>query len=71
MKTISVRDTVYEVLKSLKEKDEELSDVVERLVTTSKGADLSDFFGILKESEVLNGLAEDTMRIRESTKFRV
>jgi predicted CopG family antitoxin len=52
MKTISVRDTVYEVLKSLKEKDEELSDVVERLVTTGKGADLSDFFDILKESEV-------------------
>jgi len=71
MKTIAVRDTVYEVLKSLKEKDEELSDVVERLVTTSKDADLSAFFGILKESDVLNSLAEDTRRLRESSRFRI
>jgi len=71
MKTIAVRDTVYEVLKGLKGKDEELSDVVERLVTPSKGADLSAFFGILKESDVLNGLAEDTRRLRESSRFRI
>jgi predicted CopG family antitoxin len=62
MKTTAVRDAVYEVLKRLKGEDEELSDVVERPVTTSKGTDLSAFFGVLKDSDVLKSLAEDTRR---------
>lgn len=71
IKTISVRDNVYETLKSMKKENESIGDVVERLVYKKGEADLSDFFGVLKDSEVLKGLEEDTKRIRASSRFRI
>ena len=69
-KTISIREDVYETLKSMKREDESISDAVERLIK-KKEANLEDFFGVLKDSEVLEGLEEDTKRIRASSRFRI
>ena len=69
-KTISIREDVYETIKSMKSEDESISDAVERLIE-KKEADLDDFFGVLKDSEVLEGLEEDTKRIRASSRFRI
>jgi len=70
-KTISIRDDVYETLKSMKREDESISDAVERLVTKKKETDLADFFGVLKDSEVLKGLEEDMNKIRAASRFRI
>jgi len=70
-KTISIREDVYETLKSMKRENENISDAVERLITKKKEEGLEDFFGVLKDSEVLNGLEEDTKRIRASSRFRI
>ena len=43
-KTISIRENVYEMLKSVKREDESVSDVVERRINKKRGADLADFF---------------------------
>ena len=66
IKTISIREDVYETIKSMKREDESISDAVERLITKKKEADLEDFFGVLKDSEVLKGLEEDTKRKNKS-----
>ena len=70
-KTISVRENVYETLKSMKREDESISDAVERLINKKREVNLVDFFGVLKDSEVLEGLEEDTKRIRASSRFRI
>jgi len=69
-KTISIRDDVYETIKSMRREDESISDAVERLIE-KKEANLEDFFGVLKDSEVLKGLEEDTKRIRAASRFRI
>ena len=70
-KTISIREDIYETLKSMKREDESISDAVERLINKKKEADLEDLFGVLRNSEVLKGLEEDTKRIRASSRFRI
>ncbi|NQE53377.1 hypothetical protein C5S29_07270 [ANME-1 cluster archaeon GoMg3.2] len=70
-KTISMREDVYENLKSMKREDESFCDVVEKLITKKREANLVDFFGVLKDDEVLSGLEEDTRRIRASSRFRI
>ncbi len=70
-KTISIREDVYETLKSMKREDESISDAVERLITKKKETDLADFFGVLKDSEVLKGLEEDMTKIRAASRFRI
>ena len=70
-KTILVRENVYETLKSMKREDESSSDAVERLINKKRVANLVDFFGVLKDNEVLSGLEEDTRRIRASSRFRI
>ena len=70
-KTISIREEVYENLKSMKREDESFGDVVEKLITKKREANLVDFFGVLKDNEVLSGLEEDTRRIRASSRFRI
>ena len=71
-KTISIREDVYETLKSMKREDESISDAVERLISYKKReANLVDFFGVLKDSEVLKGLEEDTKKIRATSRFRI
>ena len=71
-KTVSIREDVYKTLKSMKREDESISDAVERLISYKKReANLVDFFGVLKDSEVLNGLEEDTKKIRATSRFRI
>ena len=70
-KTISMREDVYENLKSMKREDESFCDVVEKLITKKREANLVDFFGVLKDDKVLSGLEEDTRRIRASSRFRI
>ncbi|KAF5413511.1 MAG: hypothetical protein C5S38_06290 [Candidatus Methanophagaceae archaeon] len=70
-KTISIREDVYETLKSMKREDESISDAVERLITKRKETDLADFFGVLKDSEVLKELEEDMKKIRAASRFRI
>ena len=59
-----------ETAKRLEELEKEIQ-TLKGMLISSKGPDLSDYFGILEESEVLEDLAEDTRRLRESSKFRL
>ena len=69
-KTISIREEVYNLLKSLKKENESFSDVIGKLAKKRK-SDLSEYFGILKDSKVLNEIEEDTKRIRASARQRI
>jgi len=67
-KTISIREDTYDRLKSAKRMGESFSDVIDRLLNKEKG-ELSVYFGSLKDEEVLEGLEEDSRKIRELSAF--
>jgi predicted CopG family antitoxin len=69
-KTISIRDEVYNVLKSLKRDNESFSEVIGKLAKKRK-SDLSQYFGVLKDSKVLNEIEEDYKKIRASARQRI
>ncbi|HDN81270.1 MAG: antitoxin VapB family protein [Methanomicrobia archaeon] len=69
-KTISIKDSVYEILKRSKKEDESFSDVIERLAK-EKNIDLMSFFGGLKDREVLDSIEKDSKKIRELSKVRL
>jgi len=69
-KTISIRDDTYDLLKNAKREGESFSDVIDRLLTKEKG-DLSVYFGALKDEELLEGLEEDSRKIRELSRLRI
>ena len=69
-KTISIREEVYDVLKSLKRENESFSDVIAKLAKKRK-SDLGEYFGVLKDSKVLNEIEEDTRKIRAAARQRV
>jgi predicted CopG family antitoxin len=62
-KTISIRDDVYKLLRDARREDESFSDCIERVLKKDK-ADLSDYFGALKDSPLLDELDEGSRRIR-------
>lgn len=68
-KTISIRDETYIHLKSAKLEGESFSDVIERLLKNKKG-DLSVYFGVVKDEQLLDGLEEDSRKIRKLSKLR-
>ncbi len=68
-KTISIKESVYEILKRSKRENESFSDVIERLAR-KKNIDLMSFFGELKGKEVLDAIEEDSKKIRELSKVR-
>jgi predicted CopG family antitoxin len=68
-KTLSIRDETYTMLKSAKLEGESFSDVIDRLLKKEKG-ELSVYFGALKDEELLDGLEEDSRKIRELSRFR-
>jgi len=70
MKTITIRDETYHSLVTLKEKDDNFSDVIDRLIST-KNRDIRDYAGALKDSKVLDELEDLTKKIRTSGKARV
>ena len=55
-------------LKSAKLEGESFSDVIDRLLKITK-RNLSAYFGVLKDEELLEGL-EDSRKIRKLSKFR-
>ena len=63
MKTITIRDETYHSLVTLKEKDDNFSDVIDRLIST-KNRDIRDYAGALKDSKVLDELEDLTKEIR-------
>ena len=69
-KTISIREEVYDVLKSLKRENESFSDVIGKLARKRK-SDLREYFGVLKDSNVLTEIEEDTRKIRAAARQRV
>lgn len=69
-KTISIRDDVHRRLVEAKRQDESFSDVIDRLLK-KENADLSVFFGSLKNSDLLDEIEEDSKRIRASARSRV
>ncbi|MDD5473162.1 MAG: antitoxin VapB family protein [Candidatus Methanoperedens sp.] len=69
-KTISIREEVYDILKSLKRENESFSDVIGKLAKKRK-SDLSQYFGVLKDSRVLNEIEEDYKKIRASARQRI
>jgi predicted CopG family antitoxin len=69
VKTVSLRDDVYKMLRDARLEGESFSDVIERLLKKDR-TDLSDYFGALKNSPILDGLEEDSRKIRELARPR-
>jgi len=70
MKTITIRDDTYEKLARLKRNGESFSDVIERLIE-QKDFDISRYFGILKDSEVLEKILEYSKDFRKNARLRI
>ena len=69
MKTISIRDDIYEKLASMKEEGESFSDAIEKLLRRKSG-NIRKYFGALKDSEILDEV-EKILEMRKSAKFRI
>ncbi len=69
-KTISIRHDLYEILNSTRGVTESFSNVIERLVKEKK-ANLSEFFGVLSDSRVLDELDEESKKMRENSRVRI
>jgi len=69
MKTISIRDEIYNKLVEMKEEGESFSDVIEKLLKR-KRTDIRKYFGVLRDSEVLDEI-EKCLEARKSARFRV
>ncbi len=68
-KTISIRRDLYEILNSAKGETESFSNVIERLVKEKK-VNLSEFFGVLSDSRVLDELDAESKKMRENSRVR-
>lgn len=66
-KTISIRRDLYEVLNSTRGSNESFSNVIERIIRKKK-TDLSEFFGVLSDSKVLDELDAESKKIRENSR---
>ncbi|HDM23167.1 MAG: antitoxin VapB family protein [Methanomicrobia archaeon] len=69
-KTISIKDNVYEILKNSKKEGESFSDVIERLAK-KKNMDIMEFFGKLKDKEILDSIEKDSKKIRKLSEVRL
>lgn len=63
VKTITIMDDAYQLLKKTKNKDESFSDVIRKMYS-KKNADLSRHLGVLNKKEYTN-LQKDLKKIRE------
>ncbi len=68
-KNISIKEEVYNLLNNARREDESFSDVIERLIKKDK-KDLSEYFGALKNSPLLDRLEADSRKIREMARPR-
>ena len=69
MKTITIRDELYEKLVKLKREGESFSDVIERLLNRPK-VSIRFFAGKLKDSESLRYLEDTWLEFRRSARVR-
>ncbi|MEM0079995.1 MAG: antitoxin VapB family protein [Nitrososphaerota archaeon] len=69
MKTLTIREEVYEKLVKLKKEGESFSDLLERILE-EKRPSLKDFAGILKDSAWLDELDKEILESRRSIKVR-
>ncbi|MDL1957704.1 MAG: antitoxin VapB family protein [Candidatus Desulfofervidus auxilii] len=69
MKTITIREEVYEKLVKLKREGESFSDVIERLLNRPR-ISVRFFAGRLKDSEALKYLEETWLEFRRRVKLR-
>ncbi len=69
MKTISIRDDVYNRLLEMKGEGESFSDVIEKLLER-RNTRISKYFGILRDGEVLDEI-EKCLEARKSARLRI
>ena len=69
VKTISVNDEVYKILKKVKKDDESFSELIGRLVS-ARCVSLKDYFGVLGKSQNLDGIDAHSRALRASAKVR-
>ena len=69
VKNISIKEKVYRLLKQAKKDNESFSDVIEEALTR-RSVDLKDYYGLLKDSAILEDLEKHVNQIRESARFR-
>ncbi len=63
VKSITIKEEVYMQISNMKREGESFSDVLERLV--KRKADVMDFFGMLKDSEVLLTMEREILKERK------
>jgi predicted CopG family antitoxin len=68
-KNISLKENVYDMLNDARRNDESFSDVIERLIKKDK-TNLSEYFGALKDSPLLDKIEADSRKIREMARQR-
>lgn len=68
-KTISLRPETYEALKRMKREGESFDDVIERLLLGGR-INPADYFGAIKDEDLLRGLEDDSEKIRASSVHR-
>ncbi|HUI39947.1 MAG TPA: antitoxin VapB family protein [Methanothrix sp.] len=68
-RNISIKENVYDMLNDARRNDESFSDVIERLIKRDK-KDLSEYFGALRDSPLLDELEADSRKIREMARPR-
>ena len=69
MKTLTIREEVYEKLVKLKKEGESFSDLLERILKERRPS-LRDFAGVLKDSKWLDELDKEILESRRSIKVR-
>ncbi|MHA1839769.1 MAG: antitoxin VapB family protein [Candidatus Ranarchaeia archaeon] len=69
VKNISIRDRVYKLLKQIKKDNESFSDVIEEILT-GKRLDLKEFYGVLRDSQVLQEIEIHAEQMRKTARVR-
>ncbi len=69
VKNISIRDRVYKLLKHAKKNNDSFSDVIEEAFTGPR-LDLKEFYGVLRDSKVLQEIESHANQMRETARFR-
>jgi predicted CopG family antitoxin len=69
-KTISINEDTYKRLREAKRKGESFGDVIDRMMKNAK-IDLEDYFGSLKDDDILDEIDKVSSQIRNSSRLRI